>query len=175
MVSSDTEKLKLDDIDRKIITLIQNDPNITHSEIAQHVDRSQPTVGMRLKKLKDSGVLKIQAGLNFKTVDIFYAFVYIRTDDPEIIMEQAKHCPFMMNAYKISGEYNIILTLASTRLDKLDAMVNSHFRIESKIHSVKMEVVIDIAKDLVLPVNFALQDELDPTSGECEYCSQFLK
>jgi len=175
MISSSDKKLKLDDIDRKIITLIQKDPNITHSEIAQHVDRSQPTIGMRLKKLTNSGVLKIQAGLNFKTVDIFYAFVYIQTDDPDIIMEQAKHCPFMMNAYKLSGEYNIILTLASSRLDKLDAMVNSHFRIESKIHSVKMEVVIDIANDLVLPVNFALQDELDPSSGECEHCLKFLE
>ena len=175
MVSSETDKLKLDDIDRKIISLIQNDPNITHSEIAQRVDRSQPTVGMRLKKLTNSGVLKIQAGLNFKTVDIFYAFVYIKTDDPEIIMEQAKHCPFMMNAYKLSGEYNIILTLASTRLDKLDAMVNSHFRVESKIQSVKMEVVIDIAKDLILPINFALQDELDPASGTCEHGLKFLE
>jgi len=173
MVSS--EKLKLDDIDQKIISLIQDDPNITHSEIAHRVDRSQPTIGMRLKKLKDSGVLKIQAGLNFKSVDIFYAFVYIKTDDPEIIMKQAKHCPFMMNAYKLSGEYNVILTLASTRLDKLDAMVNSHFRVESKIHSVKMEVVIDIAKDLVLPINFALQDELDPASGTCEHCLKFLE
>ena len=169
------KKLKLDDIDRKIITLIQNDPNITHSEIAQRVDRSQPTIGMRLKKLTNSGVLKIQAGLNFKTVDIFLAFVYIKTDEPEVILEQAKHCPFMMNAYKLSGEFNIILSLASTRLEKLDAMVNSHFRMKSKIHSVKMEVVIDIAKDLVLPINFDLQDELDPTSGECKHCLKFLK
>ena len=101
-----SDKLKLDDIDRQIITLIQNDPNITHSDIAQKVNRSQPTIGMRLKKLTSSGVLKIQAGLNFKTVDIFFAFVYIKTDEPEKVMEQARHCPFMMNAYKLSGEFN---------------------------------------------------------------------
>lgn len=174
MVSSD--KLKLDDIDRKIISLIQNDPNITHSEIAQKVERSQPTIGMRLKKLTNSGVLKIQAGLNFKTVeDIFLAFVYLKTDDPEAVMSQASHCPFMMNAYKLSGEYNIILSLASAKLDKLDGLVNSHFRNKEDIHSVKMEVVIDIAKDLVLPINFALQDELDPASGTCEHCLKFIK
>ena len=173
MVSS--EKLKLDDIDRKIITLIQNDPNITHSEIAQRVERSQPTIGMRLKKLTNSGVLKIQAGLNFKTVDIFLAFVYLKTDKPEIVMSQARHCPFMMNAYKLSGEYNVILSLASAKLDKLDGLVNSHFRNKKEIHSVKMEVVIDIAKDLVLPINFTLQDELDPEDDTCEYCKKFLE
>ena len=173
MVSSD--KLKLDDIDRKIITLIQNDPNITHSEIAQRVDRSQPTIGMRLKKLTNSGVLKIQAGLNFKTVDIFLALVYLKTDEPEEVMHMASHCPFVMNAYKLSGVYNMILSLASSHLDKLDGLVNSHFRNKEKIHSVKMEVVVDIAKDLVLPINFALQDELEPGSGECSYCLSFLK
>ena len=173
MVSS--EKLKLDDIDRKIITLIQGNPNITHSEIAQKVERSQPTIGMRLKKLRNSGVLKIQAGLNFKTVDIFLAFVYLKTDEPEMVLSQASHCPFMMNAYKLSGEYNIILTLASAKLDKLDGLVNSHFRNKEKIQSVKMEVVVDIAKDLVLPINFALQDELDPGSGTCEHCLKFLE
>jgi len=170
-----SDKLKLDDIDRKIITLIQDDPNITHSDIAQKVDRSQPTIGMRLKKLTSSGVLKIQAGLNFKTVDVFLAFVYLKTDEPEEIMSLAQHCPFMMNAYKLSGEYNIILALASAKLDKLDGLVNSHFRNKDKIHSVKMEIVIDIEKDLILPINFSLQDELDPASGTCEHCLKFIE
>ena len=40
--------------------------------------------------------------------------------------------------------------------------------------SVKMEVVIDIARDLILPINFELQGELDPESGECAYCKKFL-
>ncbi len=171
-----TGKLKIDEIDRKIITLIQNEPNITHSEIAQKVDRSQPTVGMRLKKLTTSGILKIQAGLNFRTVDVFLAFVYLKTDDPEKVMSQAMHCPFMMNAYKLSGEYNILLSLASAKLEKLDGLVNSHFRNKDEIHSVKMEVVIDIAKDMVLPINFSLQDELNPGpgSGTCKHCLKYI-
>ena len=172
MVSA--KKLKLDDIDRKIITLIQNDPNITHSEIAQRVERSQPTIGMRLKKLTNSGVLKIQAGLNFKTVDIFLAFVYLKTDEPEQVMSQALHCPFMMNAYKTSGEFNIILLLASPNLEKLDGLVNSHFRNKPEIHSAKMEIILDIAKEFILPINLDLQEELDPVGGECAYCKKFV-
>ncbi|MHA1350914.1 MAG: Lrp/AsnC family transcriptional regulator [Promethearchaeota archaeon] len=45
-------KLKLDDIDRKIITLVQDDPNLTHTQIAEKISRSQPTVGMRIKSLR---------------------------------------------------------------------------------------------------------------------------
>ena len=51
-----SEKLKLDDVDIKIISLVQEDPNLTHTQIAEKIDRSQPTVGMRIKKLEKSGI-----------------------------------------------------------------------------------------------------------------------
>ncbi|MFX1276196.1 MAG: Lrp/AsnC family transcriptional regulator [Promethearchaeota archaeon] len=168
------KKVKLDAIDRQIISLIQKNPNMTHSEIAEKVNRSQPTIGGRLKKLLDSGILKIQAGVNFQTADIFLAFVYLKTDSPDEIMNMASHCPFMMNAYKSSGEFNIILLLASPKLEKLDGLVNSHFRNKSEIYSVKMEIILDIAKEFILPINLELQEELDPGSGECAYCKKFI-
>ncbi|MFW9829598.1 MAG: Lrp/AsnC family transcriptional regulator, partial [Candidatus Thorarchaeota archaeon] len=49
------KKLKLDKIDLKLISLLQEDPNLTHYQIAEIVNRSQPTVGTRLRKLKEKG------------------------------------------------------------------------------------------------------------------------
>ena len=65
------KKLKLDNTDRKIISLLQENPKVTHSEIAEKIKRSQPTVGMRIKKLTKKGILRIQPGINFKKVDLF--------------------------------------------------------------------------------------------------------
>ena len=65
-----SEKLKLDDVDRKIISLVQEDPGLTHTQIAEKIDRSQPTVGMRIKKLEKNGILQFQPGINFKLVDL---------------------------------------------------------------------------------------------------------
>ncbi|MFW9972710.1 MAG: Lrp/AsnC family transcriptional regulator, partial [Candidatus Odinarchaeota archaeon] len=65
----------LDDIDKRIVTYIQNDPTITHTQIAKKVNRSQPTIGMRIKKLEESGVLKFQAGLNLKNLNHYFAKV----------------------------------------------------------------------------------------------------
>ena len=56
-----SEKIGIDDIDCKIMDLIQRNPNLTHTQIAKHVNRSQPTIGMRIKKLEKLGVLKYQA------------------------------------------------------------------------------------------------------------------
>ena len=149
-----SQKLKLDDIDRQIITLVQEDPNLTHTQIAERINRSQPTVGMRIKKLEKSGILQFQPGINFKKVELFLATVELNSSNPEEIMEMAACCPFMLNAFRLSGEHNICILLASSKLDKLDAIVNYHFRKNPEVSSVSLEVVTDIAKDFILPIDF---------------------
>jgi len=149
-----SQKLKLDDIDRQIITLVQEDPNLTHTQIAERINRSQPTVGMRIKKLEKSGILQFQPGINFKKVELFLATVELNSSNPEEIMEMATYCPFMLNAFRLSGEHNICILLASSKLDKLDAIVNYHFRKNPEVLSVSMEIVTDIAKDFILPIDF---------------------
>ncbi len=153
-----SEKLKLDDVDRKIITLVQEDPNLTHTEIAEKIDRSQPTVGMRIKKLEKSGILQFQPGINFKKVELFLATVEVNSNDPEEIMDMAKYCPFMLNAFRLSGEHNICILLASSKLEKLDAVVNYHFRNNPDVSMTSMEIVTEIAKDLILPIDFDSED-----------------
>ncbi len=157
-----SEKLQLDDIDKKIISLVQDNPELTHTEIAEKVNRSQPTIGMRIKKLEQSGILHFQPGINFKNVNIYLATVEIKTRNPEEIMEMARYCPFMLNAFRLSGEHNICILLASSQLEKLDNIINYHFRNKEDVQSVSMEIVTEIAKDFVLPIDFDLENH-DPT------------
>ena len=157
-----SERLKLDDIDRQIISIVQEDPNITHTDIAERINRSQPTVGMRIKKLEKSGVLVFQPGINFKKVNLFLATVEVKTKNPDDLMEMAKCCPFMLNAFRLSGEHNISILLASSKLDKLDNIINYHFRRNTDIGSVSMEIVTDIAKDFILPIDFESENH-NPT------------
>ena len=160
-----SEKLKLDEIDRQIITLIQEDPNLTHTQIAEKINRSQPTVGMRIKKLEKEGILQFQPGINFKKVDLFLATVELNTKKPDEILEMARYCPFMLNAFRLSGEHNICILLASSKLEKLDKIVNYHFRNNPDVLSTSMEIVTEIAKDFILPVDF--DSELhDPTEED---------
>ena len=160
-----SEKLKLDDIDRQIISLIQENPALTHTEIATKINRSQPTVGMRIKKLEKSGILVFQPGINFRKVDLHLATVELKTKNPDEIMSMARHCPFMLNAFKLSGEHNIYILLASSKLQKLDKIVNYHFRNNPEIQNASMELVIDIAKDFILPIDIDSEVH-DPTLEE---------
>ncbi|MHA1804654.1 MAG: winged helix-turn-helix transcriptional regulator [Promethearchaeota archaeon] len=167
-----SEKLKLDDIDKKIITLVQQDPSLTHTEIAEKIQRSQPTVGMRIKKLEKNGILYFQPGINFKKVDLHLATVEISTKNPQEIMDMAKFCPFMLNGFRLSGKHNICILVASSRLDKLDKIINYHFRKNPDVSMVSMEIVTDIAKDFVMPIDF---DSEEHEPNEEEGCGEKCK
>ena len=162
-----SDKLKLDDIDRRIITLVQDDPNLTHTQIAEKINRSQPTVGMRIKKLEKEGILQFQPGINFKKVDLFLASVELNTKRPNQILEMAKFCPFMLNAFRLSGSHNICILLASSKLDKLDNIVNYHFRSDPNVQSVAMNMVTEIAKDFILPVDFESEEHIPTLEAGC--------
>lgn len=167
-----SEKLKLDDIDRQIISLVQEDPSLTHTQIAEKINRSQPTVGMRIKKLEKEGILQFQPGINFKKVELNLATVELKCTNPDEIMEMASCCPFMLNAFRLSGEHNICILLASSKLNKLDAIVNYHFRKNPEVSSVSMEIVTDIARDFILPIDF---DSENHEPNEEEGCGEKCK
>jgi DNA-binding Lrp family transcriptional regulator len=170
-----SEKLKLDEIDRKIISLVQDNPSLTHTQIAEKIDRSQPTVGMRIKKLEESGILQFQPGINFKKVDMFLATVELNTKEPSELLEMAKYCPFMLNAFRVSGEHNICILLASSKLDKLDNVVNYHFRDNPQVNLVSMEIVTEIAKDLILPIDFDSEEHNPTLENGCGEKCKYLK
>lgn len=168
-----SEKLRLDEIDKAIIALLQDNPNLTHTEISQKIDRSQPTVGMRIKKLEKKGILHIQPGINFKKVEIFLAILNIKTNHPSELLNMAEYCPFMLNAFRVSGDYNVCVLLSSSQLDKLDRIVNYHFRNNPNVQNVTMELITEIAKDFIMPIDFD-SEENDPTiedgcSEKCKY------
>ncbi|HEC41121.1 MAG TPA: Lrp/AsnC family transcriptional regulator [bacterium] len=157
------EKLKLDKIDRKIISMLQENPKIPHSEIAVKIKRSQPTVGIRIKNLTEKGILQFQAGINFKNVALYLAIVKIISRNPRDIINMARSCPFMLNAFHLSGDNDVLVFLASSKLEKLYNIVEYHFRNNPEVIKVSMEVVTEIAKDFILPIDLEIEN-LNPTS-----------
>ena len=122
----ESQVFNIDEIDKSIIELIQKEPMLTHTEIAKRVDRSQPTIGMRIRKLEKAGVLKFQAGINVKTMDLILARVEIQTLEPNETIELVKRCPYMLNAFRLSGTYNLSVLVVGSKLAHLDNVVNKH-------------------------------------------------
>lgn len=150
--------LQIDEIDRKIINLVQKDPNLTHTEIAKRVNRSQPTVGVRVKKLEESGIIKFQAGIDLKSSNFYIGWLEIKTKFPEKVYDQVKECPFIINAFKRSGETNVCVMLASVDIESMDDIVNHHFRSYKEIEIVEFDIITDVMRNIVLPIDTDFQN-----------------
>ena len=112
---------------------------------------------MRIRKLEDAGVLHFQAGINIKETELYLSRCEISTSNPEKIIEMARNCPYMINVFRLSGEWNISLLLASLKLEDLDKIVNTHLRNDKEVQKMKMEVITDISENYVIPLNILFE------------------
>ena len=162
----------LDEIDRQIIRELQKDPNVTHSAIAEILDRSQPAIGQRIKKLRKNDFLATQIGVDFKDIDMLLVKVELVTRKPEEVILMAQHCPFIVNGLKLSGQFNFMLFIASTSLKKINNVIDFHFRNKPYITAVKMDIVVGYAKSFILPVDFEAEmrdpNLLEGCGKECD-------
>lgn len=147
------DKLGLDERDNIIMSLLQNDPEVSQEEIAKKIKLSQPSVGARIRKLHQKGILHNVNGVNFRKVDLNLAKVDVNSTDTTAIIREFKDCPFFLNALITSGRYNLCLLFTATNLKRLEGIVNHHLRNNPKVKEIQMNIVISTAKDLVLPLN----------------------
>ena len=105
--------VELDSIDKKILEILQKDGRIPFSRIAREVGLSEATIHLRIKRLKESGVLKgFTAIIDPEKVGKgILAFVLIKTD----VREHSKALPKIaeikgvQEVYDITGEYSALV------------------------------------------------------------------
>lgn len=170
---------QLDSVDKQIITLLQENPSITHTEIAKKINRSQPTVGLRINKLLEADIFDIQAGINFSETEFYLAKISVKTKDPNLLQDVCDTCPFMINCFRTDGEYNACFLLTSNDLKVIDQIVNTHFRSKSGTKRTKTEIISEIARPFILPIDFNGQMKHNPLNHEecltkCKYCEQII-
>ncbi len=160
------ELLGIDNDDKKIIEMIERNPDITHSEIAKEIEKSQPAVGARIIKLERKHLLTKQVGFNIKEVDIKTAIVFASTKDVDDIVEKIEDCPFINHTFKISGDYNLLFFISAADLQTIERLVDICFRKDPNILSVKTNILIDSIHDFVIPIDFQIED-FDKYSDYC--------
>lgn len=173
---------KIDDIDKAIIDMLQKNPSITHSQIAKELDRSQPAIGARIKKLTESGILATQIGVDFSNPDVNSVLnlvkVEMTTTNPEDVFALSKVCPYIINALKMSGEYNILMFMACSSLKRLDTILDRHFRNKEYVRKIRMDLITSYAHPLILPVDFTAENFENPDDPcnvtTCPHCEAIL-
>ncbi len=167
------EKLGLDEKDRKIITLLEENPQKSQSEIAQEVNLSQPSVGVRIRKLEEKGAIHYLVGMNFRTVGLNLAKVDVTAKDTPRLLEIFGDCPFFLNGLITSGKRNLCMFFMGEDVASLEAIVDRHLRSNPLVSDVVFDVVVAPIKDFVFPVNLNTQNKNCEVEVNCEECPYY--
>jgi Lrp/AsnC family transcriptional regulator for asnA, asnC and gidA len=104
--------VELDDVDKKILSLLLKNANLPYTEIAKKIHVSGGTVHVRMNKLEEMGVV-IGSSLTIDYTKLGYdisAFLGIYLDKSSLydeVAEQLKKIPEVVDAHYTTGIYSI--------------------------------------------------------------------
>lgn len=153
------KKLRLDLLDRKILTELQADASQSLDDIARKVGSSKTPVWNRIRKLKDAGVITRQTViLDPDSVDRGTCFfVLIRTSEHEAewqkkFLDALQSRPEVLEAHRLAGEIDYIVKLRVSDARAYDAFYQALIA-EVKIFNVTALLSMEELKSTtVLPV-----------------------
>lgn len=150
----------MDNIDKKILRLLQVNARITASEIAGEVNLSIPAISERLKKLETSGIIKqyttiINPELLNKTL---MAIIFITLERPkysEIFVEFVKQKNDILECHYLAGDYDYALKIMTENTATLQELLN-HIKSVQGVQKTRTIVILSSAKNnySVVPEDF---------------------
>jgi Lrp/AsnC family transcriptional regulator for asnA, asnC and gidA len=126
--------LKCNNVCQVILEILQRDGRIPFSRIAREVGLSEATIHLRIKRLRESGVLKGFTAIidPEKIGKNTLAFVLVRTDvrrHNEVLSEIAA-IKDVQEAYDITGEYSALVKIRVGNREELAQVLDQIAKIE---------------------------------------------
>ena len=138
--------MRLDEVDQRIIALLQEDARASYSEIGTKVSLSAPAVKRRVDRLRSAGVIRgftavvDPAAIGWTTEAFVELFCTGRTTPAQITMATRRH-PEVVGAYTVSGEADALVHLRAADIAHLEQALE-RLRAEPFITSTRSMVVL---------------------------------
>lgn len=124
--------VEIDELDRKILDLLQNDATLSTGDIADQVGLSQSPCWRRIRRLEDEGVIsKRTALLNSNAIGfpvLLFVQVKMRPPTPSVLEafeEAVQHIPRILECYKVLGDRDYVLKIAVKSMQDYEENVHS--------------------------------------------------
>ncbi|NGO53198.1 Lrp/AsnC family transcriptional regulator [Allomesorhizobium camelthorni] len=144
----------MDQIDRKLLDLLQQDASRTNADLAEEVGLSPSSCLRRIRRLKSTGVIeRVVAILNpAKAGKGLRAIVTVELErhgeqHMRRFLDLAARERAVIQAYSVSGETDAILMLRLGDMDEFDALCERLFRDRSNVARYYTMFVIRTAKE----------------------------
>ncbi len=136
----------LDDIDRQILALMQENCRLPLAKIGEHVGLSAPSVMERVKKLEDGGIITAyRAVLNARLLgkDIT-AFIGVSTGHPHAITRFEREIEALddvLECHHVTGMHTLLIKAKTRNTSSLEELISRIRSIEGVVRTETMVVL----------------------------------
>lgn len=142
----------IDDIDKKILEILQTNPRIANADIARQVGLVPSAIFGRIKRLEEHGIIEsYETRVNAKAFELgLLAFIFVRTDEgigtvrtAELIAE----IPEVQEVHHITGEDCYLVKVRTANTETLGQLLLDHIGTIKTVRSTRTTVVMGTSKE----------------------------
>ena len=127
--------LGLDDIDRHILVLLEEDCKLPLAKVGEKVGLSAPSVVERVRKLEAEGFIAgYHAHLDARRLGLdITAFIGVSVGHPQgiaIFEQQLEHLPEVLECHHVTGGYTLLLKVKARNTQALEGLIRKLRSIE---------------------------------------------
>ncbi len=147
-------QIKLDDIDLKILQVLQEEGRVTNVDLAERVGITAPPCLRRVRALEDAGYIQgYHADLNPGELGydlVVFAMVGLHSQaeaDLRAFEDLVGGWPMVREAYMLNGEIDFILKIVARDLNHFQTFLTTHLTPATNVAHVKTSLTIRCGKD----------------------------
>ncbi|BDQ03019.1 Lrp/AsnC family transcriptional regulator [Ignavibacterium sp.] len=145
--------MKIDSIDKQILTILQQDAQITNVELAKKVGISPPSMLERVKRLERNGIIKryvaivdpakISKGV-FAMVSVSLSAHQLSSVDQ--FTRNIKKLDEVLECYHVAGEEDFILKVAVSSIEEYEKFILSKLTKINGVNKINTKFVLSTVK-----------------------------
>jgi DNA-binding Lrp family transcriptional regulator len=155
----------IDDLDKELIKILQDTPDITHPELAEKLQVSQSDIGEHITKLRTNNVISSIIGIDCDKLDTKVARIDIYANNADQLWERLNQCPCVSNCFKTSEKNNIILEITASNVKIIDNFVDTCLRKDPNIVSLQTNFIVNSVRHHVIPLSLEIEKN---NFGKCQ-------
>ncbi len=144
----------VDDIDRRILAILQQDASLSAAEVAAQVGMSTTTCWRRIQQLEQAGVIRGRVAVLDRAalgLDVM-VFVQVRLStqgrDALAQFDRAIHDrPEVLDCYTLTGEWDFVLRIVTRDMKEYEAFFLDHLSKIPNVQSVNSSIAVTVVKE----------------------------
>lgn len=150
----------LDDLDRQILGILQQDASLSSAELARRVDLSAPGLQKRVRKLQEAGVIQRQVALlEREAVDLdLLCFVQVtlthhQPDAVQGFRREIQRMPEVLECHHLTGEFDYLLKVVAHNHRGLEQFLVERLTPTPGVDKIRTSIVLsEIKASTALPL-----------------------